>query len=153
MPTHVIKRSTLSFSLSLSAWIMTIQNNVKILPEVDGFIMPPNYYIFPCLNDIHKRILWVGWKCSFAKSTRQHCHGNGSVYFVHWFYAVLVIVIANVKRYFIHTIYFACLILVSNQDFWGRFAFYCCNNSHSVFSAFLSHFFHIYAEKKTPIVL
>lgn len=92
MPAHDIKRSILSLSLSLSACdtearVMTTQNNVKILTEVDGFIMP-RIHFFPCLNDIHKRIPWVAKRSSFAKFTPQHCHGNGRAYFVYRFSAV-----------------------------------------------------------------
>lgn len=38
---------------------------------------------------------WVGRKSSFTKSTCQHFHGNGNVYFVYRFYAVWGIDSAN----------------------------------------------------------
>lgn len=81
MPTHVIKRSIRSFSLSLSActteaWVMTTQKSVKILTEVGGFIMPQNEFCPPCLNDIHRQILSVGQSSS---STHQLCRTGVSI--------------------------------------------------------------------------
>lgn len=58
---------------------MTIQSNVKILPEVDGFIMPQNDF-FSCLNYIHKGIFGVGRKSSLSESTHQHYHGDECVF-------------------------------------------------------------------------